>query len=582
MEWNLKLIYKTKEEFESDLVLVDSIISDVESLKGKLSTKEAFDKYNELNNLISLKLGKLFVFSSMQKDLNQKDVENSSTFMRVYSKYMELVSRLAWTNPEIISYGEDVILPLCNEKNKFNYEKLFKMNKYIKNAEVEGIMANYNQVSNGYSELYEKLTVVDNNSTKVKLSTGETVSINASNYRYYLGVLESQSDRRKVFEAVFKFYTNHKATLADIYNGIMQGELADVKNRGYNSILESHLYHNNIDPQVFHSLIDVAKNNNAPLLKYLDIRKKYFNLKTYHTYDRFLSFKESNIQYSYEESKRLVLESMKTLGEEFYQKACKVLESGRVSVEIKDGKRTGAYSTSTYENGPFILLNHNNSIDNAFTIAHEAGHSIHTLYSNENQPVETADYVIFVAEIASTFNEQIFLDYMISQSKDKDEKIVLLQQAIDGLIGTFYRQTLFADYEYQAHQLVENNIPVNADALCAIMEDLYMKYYGIDLKKEKHKNMVWAYIPHLFGSPFYVYQYATSFSASLAIYQRVKNNVSNAFEQYLDLLKSGGSDYPVNLVKKAGVDLTTKEPFMAVVDRLSELVDQLEKVLGDE
>ena len=204
---------------------------------------------------------------------------------------------------------------------------------------------------------------------------------------------------------------------------------------------------------------------------------------------------------------------------------------------------------------------------------------MHTMYSSENQPYQTHNYVIFVAEVASTFNEQLLLDHLLKTMTDPNEKIVVLQQAIDGLIGTFYRQALFANYEYEAHKLVEENKVVNSDSLSNIMIDLYKDYYDIDLKDEPYKDKVWAYIPHLFRTPFYVYQYATSFSASLAIYNKVKNKEENAFENYIKLLSAGGSDYPIEIIKLAGVDLSTEEPFKAVVNRLDELVKMLKELL---
>ena len=286
-------------------------------------------------------------------------------------------------------------------------------------------------------------------------------------------------------------------------------------------------------------------------------------------------------EYSYQASKEMVLDACKALGEDYYNHACQALEDGRVSALSTDGKRTGAYSTSTYEEGTFILLNHNNNLDSAFTVAHEAGHSIHSLYSNENQEYENANYTIFVAEIASTFNEQLFLDYIMKKSNDKAEKIQVLQQALDNIMSTFYRQTLFANYEDLAHKLVENGTPVTCEALQAIMEELYLKYYGIDLKSEPLKNNVWAYIPHFYHSPYYVYQYATSFAASLAIYENVKSGKEDALNNYIKMLSMGGSTYPVDIVKVAGVDLTKTDAFKAVVNRMDELVDQLEALLNE-
>ncbi len=582
-EWNLSQIYKTEEEFNIDLKHLDEDMSMLEELKGTLHTFEGFKKYVLLDIESSKRISKLYVYASMKHDLNQKDLKNSEDYSRVYSKYNELVTKTSWIQPELLKVGEKKLLDFCKDEelrgSVFGIKKLFIMNAYIKDEIQEGLMANYNEALGIYRNLYNNLTVVDTKPKKVILSTKEEIEVHTANFRYYLGILKNQEDRKKVFEAVFSFYEAHKSTLASIYNGIMQSELAECKNRGYQSILESKLYRNQIQKDVFLTLISTAKENTAPLIRYNTLRKKYFKLNELHTYDRFLSFKESQKEYSYEASRKMVLEACKSLGEDYYQKAYKVLEDGRVSVDTCDGKRTGAYSTSTYENGPFILLNHTNRLDDAFTIAHEAGHSIHTLYANESQPYQTADYEIFVAEIASTFNEQLFLDYLLSYTKDINEKIVLLQQAIDGLIATFYRQTMFADYEYQAHQLVENQVPVTSEALCNIMIDLYQKYYQMDLIQEPYKAYVWAYIPHFFGTPFYVYQYATSFAASLAFYEKVKKEEPGALKSYLGLLQAGGSDFPVELVKKAGVDLTRKETFMAVVHRLDELLTELENLL---
>lgn len=584
-DWNLKLIYESKELWQEDLKSLDQDILKYNEFKGHLNEFDAFKTYAKLDEAVGKKITKLYVYAHMQHDLNQKSVEASEMYSLIYSKYNEYQTATSWINPELLSIGEDKLLDFCKDeelsKLKFNISKLFCMNKYVKDAKTEELMSNYSQALGVYNDLYNDLSVVDNKSHKCKISTGEVLTLNSSNFRVYLETLENQEDRRKVFETIFKYYFDHKATYASIYNGIMQSELAECKNRGYDNILESHLYHNNIDKNVFLSLIETTRNNTAPLKKYYELRKKYFKLETLHTYDRFLSFRKSKTEYSYENVKNMVIDACKFMGEDFQNKAKKVLEDGRVSVYSNDGKTTGGYSTSTYENGPFILLNHNDRLDDAFTIAHEAGHSIHTLYANESQPFETADYEIFVAEIASTFNEAMFLDYLLKNTTDKDEQIVLLEQAIDGLIATFYRQTLFANYEYEAHKLVESGIPVNADSLSNIMIKLYNDYYGIDLNNEKYKKYVWAYIPHFFHTPFYVYQYATSYAASMAIYQNVVNNVSGAKENYINMLKMGGSNYPLDIVKSSGVDLTKSDTFLAVVKRLDSLVDKLKDLLEE-
>ena len=266
--------------------------------------------------------------------------------------------------------------------------------------------------------------------------------------------------------------------------------------------------------------------------------------------------------------------------EEFVNYQKQALDDGFVDAYPKNGKRTGAYSSGLYGFHPYILLNHDDTLSSVMTLAHEAGHSAHTMFSNAAQPMAISNYTIFVAEIASTFNEQILQDHLLSISKTKENKIVLLETAINRIMSTFYRQTLFATYEYLANERVAKGEPITSDALSQIMVDLYKHYYDIDIREEIYKPYVWAYIPHLFHTPFYVYQYATSYSASFKIYSDVKANKPHAMENFKAMLKSGGSQYPVDQAKLAGADLTTKVPFIAVVERLNELLDQLEQALS--
>lgn len=586
MNWDLTLIYKAKEDYIKDFNSLDNDVLKIEALKGKLNTEEGLVEYKRVSKAFGLKLSKIFTYVSMAYDLNQKDNNAAMEVQKVFQKYNEFSVRMAFTSPEIISYGKELISNIVNNNEElkvlsYDMDKLFRSQSFYLDEKSEALMANYGNVVNSFSDLYDKLAVSDRNSVKVTISTGEELELSESNFQYYLGILNNQDDRRIVFEAIYNYYETHKNTFATIYNGLMQSELVEVKNRGYNNILESHLYHNNIPSEVFYSLIDVASNQSAPLKRYIELRRKHFGIEKYHTYDRFLQFSECDTEYSYQASKEMVLDACKALGEDYYNHACQALEDGRVSALSTDGKRTGAYSTSTYEEGTFILLNHNNNLDSAFTVAHEAGHSIHSLYANENQEYENANYTIFVAEIASTFNEQLFLDYIMKKSNNKAEKIQVLQQALDNIMSTFYRQTLFANYEDLAHKLVENGTPVTCEALQAIMEELYLKYYGIDLKSEPLKNNVWAYIPHFYHTPYYVYQYATSFAASLAIYENVKTGDKEALSNYIKMLSMGGSTYPVDIVKVAGVDLTKTDAFKAVVNRMDELVDQLEALLNE-
>lgn len=582
MNWNLQKIYNNETEWENDFKKIDDYIEELKSIKGTLGTLEGFTKYAKWVNESGILISKLYVYASMKNDLNQKDKASSRVYARIASKYAEYVEKSSFAEPEILASGKDKILSFCKGENEafyFSMENLFRRNEHILDEKSEGILASFADSASTFNELYSKLTIVDNKGVNVKLSTGEEVEINKANMTYYLGILENPSDRTKVFNAVYKFYDEHKATLASIYAGILKSEYANMKTRGYKSMVSARLDSENIPVSVYESLINTTRENTAPLKRYYKIRKDYFKLDKVRTYDRFLKFRESSKNYSYNEAKKMVLEAMDFMGEDFKAKAKFCLEDGRVDVDIKPGKRNGAYSTSTYNEGAFILLNHNGDLSDAFTVAHECGHSIHTTYTNENQEYINSNYSLFVAEVASTFNEQRFLDYLMSTVTDKNERIVLLQQAIDNICATYYRQTLFATFEYEAHKLLEEGKTIDEEALSDIMRSLYKDYYDIDLNDEEYKCLVWAYIPHFFNYPFYVYQYATSFSASMALYDDVKNKKDGAFDRYINLLKSGGSNYPVLLLKNAGVDLTKKEAFLAVVRRMDSLLDELEALL---
>ncbi len=584
MNWNLKLLYENEEDLKNDMKGLDLDLDTIKGLKGTLGTYDGLKNYMYASRNLNLKLSRLYSYYAMQKDMNQKNQENARLYSVIMNKYYDVISALSFIEPELMSYGKEKIFSLLDdelEPIRFTLTKIFDSKKHIMSEKVEEVISNYNNVSNAFSRLFDNLSIVDNKPVKVKLSDGSTIDSTKQMLPFYLATLKNQKDRKKVFESVYKYYDAHKETYASIYDGMASAELAYSKSKDYKDILSSHLDSNNIPESVYLSLIKTSKKNTEPIKKYYELRKKYFGLKQHHTYDRFLKFRESKTKYSYEESKNMVIDATKRISEEYSNMAVKALEDGRVDVYPCDGKYNGAYSTGVYDRGSFILLNHTDDLNSAFTLAHECGHSIHTLYANSTQAPENADYTIFVAEVASTFNEALFLDYLLDKTNDKDEKICLLQEAIDGILATFYRQSLFADFEYQAHKLKEEGKTLDSEILSDIFIKLYKKYYGINIKSEKYKQYVWAYIPHFYHSPYYVYQYATSYSASSAIYEKVRNNDKKALDAYINMLKSGGSDYPIELLKKGGCDLTTSEPFESVVRKLDRLVNQLEELLNE-
>ncbi|AIO19541.1 Oligoendopeptidase F, plasmid [Candidatus Izimaplasma bacterium HR1] len=586
MKWDLTKLYKTLKEWEKALGKVEETIEKLGSFQGKLDKFESFKEYYTLQKELGIDFIKVYQYAALTSDLNKKNTENAARVQRMALLASKLGQVTAFESPELLTIGQEVINSFIQKDEtlkeyKFSLEKLFRLQEHVLDAKSETILANYSQLSGQGSEVYTALSVADKVDKEVTLTSGETVLITSGNYRSFLADLESPKDREIVFKSIFSQYKDKKNAYAQIYNTILQANIASMKNRKYSSSLESYLFRNNIPLDVYHNLVAVAKENTAPIKRYYQMRKEFLGLEKHHTYDRFIPLASGNSKFTYEEAKDLFFKSIAHLDEEFQSKAKTALEDGYVDVYEHEGKQTGAYSWGAINEHPYILLNYDDTLNNVFTVAHEAGHSMHSMFSAESQPVATQNYTIFVAEIASTFNEHNLLDYFIKNSDaSKEDKIQLLQQSVDDILGTFYRQTLFAAYELKAHELAEQGTPITYETLSGIMVDLYKEFYDIDITEEDGKEFVWAYIPHLFYTPFYVYQYATSFAASLKLYEMVQEDKSN-IKNHIGLLRSGGNDYPVNQVKKAGVDLTTKEPFKAVVNRLNKLLDELEVALKE-
>lgn len=584
--WNLNIIYKDIDAWAADFNIFKDLTNKILDFKGKLTTKEELASYFKFENNLKVLINKLYHYVMMNFHKNQKDLKYQSLVQEITLAAAKLDQNASFISNELLKVPYEKYEEYAKEEkiindNLFIVKKLFDTKEHILSPNEEKIISNFSTVSSAYGDLYTSIISGDFIPVEVELSTGEKVSISPNTYTSILSQTDSQEDRKLIFEAMFGYYEKHKNTLGQIYNGVINANIANTISKGYDDVLSYYLDSNKIPNSVYKSLIDTARNNTAPLKRFINIRKKYFNLDEYHTYDRFLTIaKNTNVKYDYETSYNELLKALEPMGEDFVNKAKTALKDGHVDVYPTDGKRSGAYSTNIDEFGPFILLNHNDDLESAFTLAHECGHSIHTLYANESQPTPLKDYTIFVAEIASTFNEHLFLNYLLKNSNNKELKIQALEKQINNIVATFYRQTLFADFEYQANQKVMNGEPITYEVLNNIMKDLYMTYYGIDLDTEPLKKMVWAYIPHLYFSPFYVYQYATCFSASMQLFDDIIiNNKKGSKEKYINMLQAGGSTYPVDIVKLGGVDLTSKEPFEAVCKEFDHLLDELEELI---
>lgn len=584
--WNLSPFYENEALWDEDFLKFKNAVETLSTFKGTLDTQKGLKAFYEFEETLTKQFYRLYGYIHLKSDLNLKDQQlqaKTQQLMAVISKVNQLSS---FVSPELIRLGKIHVMQLLEGDEflstyRFPLEKLFHQQSYVLDEKSEGLLANFSPTRRIPSSLHQALAIIDRTDEEVIFSDGTKKKVGSSNWTSLIGELDNPEDRKKVFEATFRRYEQNKSAFAATYQLVLMNLKANVQSRGYASSLEAALHGNNIPTSVFHNLKDVAYENTDPIKRYIAIRKKHLNLEAYHTYDRFLHLVKDTNKYPYEEARQLFFDALEFYDDEFRNNQMEALADGYVDAYPKDGKRTGAYSSGLYGFHPYILLNHDDTLSSVMTLAHEAGHSAHTIFANKAQPMAIADYTIFVAEIASTFNEQVLQDHLIKIAKTKEQKIVLLETAINRIMATFYRQTLFATYEFLANEKAMNGEPITAESLSKIMIDLYQHYYGLDITKEVYKPYVWAYIPHLFHTPYYVYQYATSYSASFKIYSDVKNGVPNAMENYKAMLKSGGSAYPVDQAKLAGADLTKKETFTAVVTRLHELLDELEAALEE-
>jgi oligoendopeptidase F len=467
---------------------------------------------------------------------------------------------------------------------RFALEDLYRQQEHVLDEKGEHLLSLASRFSSAPNDAYAALSTADIKHPAIKLSTGPEITLTYGQYRAILATNRNQSDRAVSFEAYHKVFAANVNTYASLYNGVLQRDWFHAQSRGYKTTLDAALHGNNIPPAVVENLIETTKAGTEPLRRYHRLRKRVLGLDTYHNYDAAIPLVDFDRQYPYEHVQEWLPASVAPLGAQYQAHMRDALASRWIDVYENPGKRSGAYSAPVYGVHPYMLLNYNDTLDAVFTLAHEMGHSMHTILSNAHQPFVYSAYTIFIAEVPSTLSEMFFLDYMLAHATDDLERIVLLQHAIDGIVGTFYTQVLFADYELQAHRLVEEGRPVTADGLSEIYFDLLKAYYGDAMDYDELSRITWSRIPHFYSTPYYVYQYATCFASSAQLMQQLTTGSdadrAAAIDRYLTLLKSGGSDHPMPLLQRAGVDLSKPETVRAVVAQLDRLVTQLETAIG--
>ncbi len=593
-KWDLNDIYPNWNQWEVDLVKLKELMAEIPKYQGEISKNpKTFVEFINLEEKISRLLDKIYLYPYLQRDLDSTNEVASVKLQEIESIYANYSISSSWITPEILTIPKETMVMWINENptlepNRFPLMEIYRLQEHVLSADKEKLLSYFGQYLGVPSDIYSELSTSDIKWNDVELSDGSKTTVTNGVYSKVISTNRNQEDRKKVFEALYNSFNINKNTYASIYKSILQRDFATAQSRNYKSSLEKALNPKNIPLDVYTSLIESTKENTAPLKRYIALRKKALNLSDYHYYDNSVNIVDYNKEFTYEEAKNTVLESVKPLGEDYYNGLNTALSEGWLDVYETPNKRSGAYSLNIYDVHPYMLLNYNGTMDAVFTLAHELGHTMHSMLSTKNQPYPISSYTIFVAEVASTFNERLLLDNMLRNTTDPKEKIALIEQAIGGIVGTYYIQSLFADYEYQAHQIVENGGAITPEVLNNIMENLFKDYFGTELTMDELQKIIWARIPHFYNSPYYVYQYATSFASSANLYDRITNTKytpqerEKAKNEYLTLLKSGGNDHPMNQLKKAGVDLSKKDAFNAVATEFNRLLDLLEEELKKE
>ncbi len=585
-KWDFTPIYQDWDAWDAGIKEMEAKMDAFPALKGTLASGpaavvKAFRLFDEIGQLQY----RVYRYPQLQRDVDTRNNDMLGKLQRVQAIFAKFGTATSWFTPELLTIPQATMEKWIAETPELAPYKFPILDNYRQQAHVldekgEKLLSFSSRFSQSPTSIFQELSTSDVKFPKVTLSDGQEVTLSPGMYQQVLNTNRNQADRQLAFETYHKTYEATINTYAAIYNGVLQRDWFAAQARNYPTTLDAALHGNAIPTEVVTNLIETTRAGTEPFRRYMRLRKKLLGLENYNPYDNFIPIYDVEKKYPYELATELALKSVAPLGAEYVEKYKQFVSGGRIDVYENEGKRSGAYCAGVYGVGPYLLLNHNETLDSVFTFAHEAGHAMHTVLSYETQPFATASYTIFVAEVASTINERFLLNQFLETTTDPKERFVLLQHAVDAIVGTFYTQVMFADYELQAHRLVEEGQPVTAEVLSGIYRKLLGEYYGDVTDINELYRVTWARIPHFFNSPYYVYQYATCFASSAQIFKEMTTgdeaSKKAATERYLTLLRSGGNDHPMAQLKKAGVDLTKRETVQAVIDQMNELVAQLE------
>ncbi|KRF52680.1 oligoendopeptidase F [Priestia megaterium] len=583
--WKLEDIFASDDAWEKEFEEVKALIPQMEKFKGKLgeSAQTLYDALQEQDEL-TMRVSKLYTYAHMRYDQDTTNSFYQGLNDRIKTLYTQIASALSYVTPEILSIEESKIKQYMAEHKELKLyahalDEITRERPHILSESEEALLAQASEVLGSSSNTFGMLNNADLEFPSIKDENGEEVEIT---HGRYIRFLES-SDRRvrkEAFKAVYETYGKFKNTFASTLSGTVKKDNFSARVRHYNSARHSALSTNNIPEEVYDNLVKTVNDNLHLLHRYIDLRKKVLGIEELHMYDLYTPLvKDVKMEVTYEEAKDYILKGLKPLGEDYLNVLKEGFENRWVDVHENKGKRSGAYSSGTYGTNPYILMNWQDNVNNLFTLAHEFGHSVHSYYTRKTQPYPYGDYSIFVAEVASTCNEALLNDYLLKTIDDEKQRLYLLNHYLEGFRGTVFRQTMFAEFEHDVHVRAQNGEPLTPELLTKLYYDLNKKYFGDNLVIDEEIGLEWARIPHFYYN-YYVYQYATGFSAAAALSKQILEEGDAAVERYVGFLKSGSSDYPIEVLKKAGVDMTTSQPIEEALAVFEEKLTEMERLLN--
>jgi oligoendopeptidase F len=584
LKWRLEDIYPTVEAWEQDFQWMKEALPKVEALQGTLgqsadSLQKGLDMYAKLSETIE----KLFVYAHMKTDEDSSNTRSQALLDRAQAVMVEGESAASFMVPEILAIPQETLDQYIADNDGLKVydqylNEITRQREHYLSAKEEQILAMAGEMAAAPETIFSMLNNADLRFPNVHDENGEEIELTKGRYTL---LMESRNRdvRREVFKAMYETYGKQKNTIAATLNSSIKKDIFFSKIRKYNSDLEASLDGDNVPVSVYDNLIEAVTQNLDAMYKYVSLRKRALEVDELHMYDLYVPIvKDIEMKVPYEQAREMVAAGLKPLGRDYLNILQEGYTGGWIDVMENEGKRSGAYSWGTYGAHPYVLLNYQENIDNVFTLAHEMGHAIHSYLSNKNQPYMKAGYKIFVAEVASTLNEILLTEHLLAALEDPKEKAYILNHYLEGFRGTVYRQTMFAEFEKIVHGMAEAGQPLTCESMSEVYKNLNIKYYGKDMYVDDEISMEWMRIPHFYSS-FYVYKYATGYCAAAALANRILKEGRPAVERYINFLSSGGSDYPINLLKKAGVDMTSTDPVNTALKAFSEMVDRLAQLI---